>query len=222
GPSGENYSNIQFWEIQEEYLRANFSASYLYRRSNLVIYEVVITPAKSLGLVSIKIEQLKGLSTMNVTMPPGIIYVHSNIWVFAREVQKPGIIKSAIVKFRIDNKWLADNSLYNSKIKLLRWNEDKWVSLPTELKGRDENFTYYESITDGFEHFAVSIDPVYKAVPIYPINVFPAKPTATPQVNATQVQRIDEARFPQWGYVPFVLILVGILLYRMLSIKRKK
>ncbi len=221
GPSGENYTNIQRWEIQEEYLRANFSTSYLFRTQDLVIYEVVIIPAKSIGLVSIKIEQLKGLSTMNVTMPPGIIYAHANVWVFARELKNPENLKNAIVKFKIENKWLADNSLYDSKIRLLRWNENKWVQLETELKSRDGNYTYYEAKTDGFEHFAVSVDPVYKVVPIYPMEKRPAGITETPRTAEIPVPKIEEMNSGRGRIAVLAFILIGILLYRLVFKKPK-
>lgn len=220
--SEEPYSNIEMWEIREEYLQANLSTCYLFRTPDLAIYEVCITPAKSLGLVSVKIEQLKGLSMMKgVTQPHGIIYVHANIWVNAKELQRRDNIKKAIIRFKIDNKWLADNNLYDSKLRLLRWNESKWIPLETQLNKRDRNYSYYEAKTDAFGHFAISFDPVSKAVPIYPIDIPPPEITATPTLIETPPQKIAGPKFNLGGYAGLALILIGILLYRLLSNKPK-
>lgn len=216
--SGEPYSNIEKQEIREEYLQANLTASYKFRTPELVIYEVLITPAKSLGPVSVKIEELRGLSKMKgVTQPFGIIYVHTNIWVSAKELADRKGMMDARVRFRIENRWMAETNLYDSKIRLLRWNQSRWVPLETEPRGRDANYTYFEAKTDGFSHFAISIDPFYQAVPIYPMT--------TPGINATSALMetpsgtAGETKLPLAALT--AAILAGIFLYRLIAERLK-
>ncbi|MCX9010830.1 MAG: PGF-pre-PGF domain-containing protein, partial [Candidatus Methanoperedens sp.] len=216
--SEEPYFNIEKQEIREEYLQANLTTPYKFRTPELVVYEILITPAKSLGPVSVKVEQLRGLSKMKgMTQPFGIIYVHANIWVNAKELADRKGMTDARVRFRIESRWLAENNLYESKIRLLRWNQSRWVPLETEFKGRDANFTYFEAKTDGFSHFAISMDPFYQALPIYPM-ITPGI-SATPDLMETPSGTAEETRLPLAALA--AAILTGIFLYRLIAERLK-
>ncbi len=120
--SEEPNKNIQLRESREEYLRAGDSRSFIFTTSDLVINEVLITPAKSYGLTNVKVEQLNGLPTKkDITSPEGTAYIFSNIRVNEKEIAKGSGIKDAAIKFKVNNNWLSDNKLSENDMVLLRW-----------------------------------------------------------------------------------------------------
>ena len=54
-----------------------------------------------------------------------------------------------IIKFKIEKTWLENNKIPHDAVVLTRY-EDKWVDLPTNATGNDEDFVYFESLTTGY------------------------------------------------------------------------
>ncbi|MDP2845364.1 MAG: PGF-pre-PGF domain-containing protein, partial [Candidatus Methanoperedens sp.] len=160
--SPEPFHNIEMFEIMEDSLVANVPTSYILTAQDIVISEVLITPAKNFGLTSIRVEMLKELSKIEgITPPIGIVYKYANIWAGAKELEGEEGIIDAFIGFKVETGWLAENNLEEDIIKLLRWDGSKWVTLDTTAKSRDEQFVYYEAKTPGFSPFAIVAIPLY-------------------------------------------------------------
>ncbi len=204
--SPEPLNNIDMFEIAEEYLGANVPASYIFATPNLVISEVLITPAKNFGTTSIRVEMLKDLSKIEgVTQPLGTVYKYANIWVGAKELEREQDIIDAFIGFRVERGWLAENNLEAGSIRLLRWDGSKWDSLATEQKSLDEQFVYYVAKTYAFSPFAIVANPPYPSATIRPVE--------TPTL-IIPFQRILESKIAMWVYILIALAFISFILYK--------
>jgi len=59
------------------------------------------------------------------------------------------------LKFKVDKEWINDNNINQTKIYLLRYNDNRWRKLATIETGSDTEYLYYESTTPGFSTFAI-------------------------------------------------------------------
>ncbi len=211
--SPEPVNNIDTFEIMEEYLGANVPASYIYTTPDLVISEVLITPAKNFGTTSIRVEMLKDLSKIEgVTQPEGIVYKYANIWVGAKELESEQGIIDAFIGFKVDRSWLAENNLGEGSISLLRWDGSKWVSLETEPRSIDEQFVYYMAKTSGFSPFAIVAGSPYPLATIAAVE--------TPVLIKPTLQKITESGVLLWGYIVISIIFIGLVLFILMRYKK--
>ena len=216
--SSEPPINIESFELAEQYLGANTPASYIFTTPNLVISEVLITPARNFGTTSIRIETLKNLSNREgMTPPPGIVYKYVNIWVGAGDIDSPDSIIDAFIGFEVDRGWLAQNNLEENNIRLLRWDGSKWNSLDTQPTSSDETFAYYYSRTNAFSPFAIV------ALPLYPSAT--AQAGETPITEAPMQELIKQLAVERvswlWMYALIALILISLALYKLSKYQKK-
>jgi len=146
--SGEPFENIAVSETHEKDLIINSPVTFGY--SKMRSYEIVVTGMEKEGAVSIRAEELKGTSKLVAQEPPGNVYRNFNVWSSSRK------IKDALIRYRVENSWLTSNNLVGSDVKILRWSGGKWVQLETGEIKKDDTYTYFETKTEGFSHFAVS------------------------------------------------------------------
>jgi PGF-pre-PGF domain-containing protein len=118
------------------------------------VYGIVITGNTNAGLITAQVELLKDTSTLVKEAPPGTVYRNVNIWVGTAGFATPRNIKEAIIKFKVENSWLANN-LAGSEIRLVKWDGSKWIQRETAEKSKDGAFTYFEAKTDSFSSFAI-------------------------------------------------------------------
>lgn len=116
-PTGSPYCTSFIRELRDGFLKSNSPTTYTFRTQDFGIYEVVITPAKTLGLVDIKvvkcISDLKGVSQF-----PGIRYIFNDVWASAKELSLDDSIVSLTLRFKVDKSWLLDNNIADSSMKL--------------------------------------------------------------------------------------------------------
>ena len=207
--SREPYSNVLLWEMRERYLQEELPSSYEFTTPELSVYEVSVTPTKTYGTTSVKVELLKGLSKIEgVTAPPGKTIKHISIWFGSEEFSKQDW--DAIIRFMVDLNWLAENNIDASSIRLLKWDGDKWISLITELKSRSEKYLYYEAKTSAIGAFAISsVANFSEDTPVIQI-------TDTPSSIDDQTVS-DLPKFHLWVYVTTALILIAIFFYFLIS-----
>jgi PGF-pre-PGF domain-containing protein len=210
--SKEPPDNLNLWETQNKDLQANIPTSYIFTTPELDVYEILINPSKDLGVVSLRVELLKGLSSIEgIISPPGEIYKFINIWFDYVGFEKQN--RDAIIGFRVDNNWIAGKKIEGSSISLLRWDGKKWSPLETQLKDHDEKYTYYQAKTNSFGAFAISsISPYYRVTPEVQI-------TETPIFTPIQTRPIQSKFYWLYSITAFILFL---LLFLFLKRRRKK
>ncbi|MFZ2412038.1 MAG: PGF-pre-PGF domain-containing protein, partial [Candidatus Methanoperedens sp.] len=166
--TSEPSANIATAERYDKSLIANTPVTYTFKAPEHGIYEIAVTGKENENDVAIRVEALKGTAKGVTTAAPGAVYKNLNI------IAGTTRIKEAIIKFKVENSWLASNNLAGSEVVLMRWDGSKWNPLETSEKGKDNTYTIFEAKTPGFSSFAIT---GLKAT---------ATPTATPAVGITE------------------------------------
>ncbi|MCZ7355899.1 MAG: PGF-pre-PGF domain-containing protein [Candidatus Methanoperedens sp.] len=155
GSSGEEFKNIESSEAYEKYISKDVPISYVFRQSSNPVSEIVITGNNNAGDTTVKTEILRGTSTLVKSPAPGTTYKNINIQVGTSGFANPKNIKAGIIKFKVENSWLGDNSLAGSDIKLVRWDGSMWADLETTETNKNGTYTYFEAKTQSFSSFAI-------------------------------------------------------------------
>jgi len=188
-PSGEELKNIELKETYEKYISKDAPASYVFSQSGNPVSEVSITSNINAGDIAIKIEVLRGTSSLVSSPPSGTVYKNIDIWVGTSGFAVPKNIKEAFIKFRVENSWITSNNLASSDVHMIKWDGSKWAQIVTSEKNKDATYTYYEAKTDSFSAFAITglkgvIVPT--ATPEGEVTETPLEPTVTPTAATTK------------------------------------
>jgi PGF-pre-PGF domain-containing protein len=183
GLSGEEFINIAATERYEKFISKDAPVSYNFRTPDNPINEIVITSNINAGDTTVMTEILRGTSSQISISPPGIVYKNINIIVGGPGFAVPKNIKEAVIKFRVENSWIASNNLASSDINMVKWDGSKWAQIDTSEMNKNATYTYYEAKTDSFSAFAITgfkgvVTPT--AAPEGTVTETPLKPTATP------------------------------------------
>lgn len=156
GTSGENYSNMILKEKYDLYIFKDKTTRYRFANISNPIWYVNITGNTSAGEITTSVELLKNTSALVKKQVNGIVYKNINIWVGTSGFAVPGNIRSAVIVFRVDSSWIVSNQLSKNDVKMFRWNGIDWVELVTTQISKDDNFYYYEALTNSFSPFVIT------------------------------------------------------------------
>ena len=171
--------NIVKVEKDSKNLIENTPVTYTFKELEHGISEITVTGKANQDDISIKIETLKSTAKGVSEQPPGAVYKNMNIVVGTTK------IKEAVIKFNVENSWLASNNLAGSDVRMIKWDGSKWNTLETTERNRDGKVTYYEAKTGGFSSFAIT---GLKALATPAIDVSPGL-TATTSPIAVQTKK---------------------------------
>jgi PGF-pre-PGF domain-containing protein len=149
--TSEPYDNIANSETYDKNLVSNQPVLYTFKLSDLGIYEIAVTGKESENNVALKVETLKGPTKIaGISAPPGTVYKNVNIWAGSKR------IKEGLIRFKVENTWIANNKIASGDLVLVRWDGSKWAKLATSELKKDDTYTFYEAKTEGFSSFAIS------------------------------------------------------------------
>lgn len=133
------YGNIVKYEVRDGNLLSNKTIEYSFTTPEFSIYQILLNSKENEDGISVRIEDLR--NTSKYAKPaPGIVYRNENVWLGSTRLNYIG------VRFRVKNSWLEDNSLNDGRLPyLLKWNGTLWVVLKTNMTGKDNVYTYFES-----------------------------------------------------------------------------
>ncbi len=103
-----------------------------------------------------------------------ITYEYLDIKLTSNEIYVPEQdLESAIIKFKVKKSWLNENDIDKERIRLVRYHNNRWDELPTEVLEELDKVIFFESETPGFSTFAVvgsthvtpTYDPVTEEIP---------------------------------------------------------
>jgi PGF-pre-PGF domain-containing protein len=154
GVSGEDFANIESKEKHDLYISRDMVASL--RFNNSPVLYVNITGNTNEGDTDVALELLRNTSTLVKTPAPGKVYKNLNLWVGSSGFAVPKNIKEAVIRFKVENAWIASGGLKDTDIVLLRWDGAQWISLETVPGNKDSTYTYYDAKTNAFSPFAIS------------------------------------------------------------------
>jgi PGF-pre-PGF domain-containing protein len=142
--------NIVKVEKDNKNLVENTPVTYTFKEPEHGISEITVTGAANQNDVSVKVEVLKSTAKSVSEPPPGEVYKNLNIVVGTTN------IKEAVIKFNVENSWLAGNNLASGDVRMIKWDGSKWNTLETSEKNTDGKVTYYEAKTGSFSSFAIT------------------------------------------------------------------
>ncbi|MFZ3169164.1 MAG: PGF-pre-PGF domain-containing protein [Candidatus Methanoperedens sp.] len=206
--SSEPFDNVESSEIVQMDLLANQSVTYRFSTVPR-IYEVAVVGKEYENAVSLRVEALKGTSRLVTAAPDGIVSKNMNIF------SSSSGIKDALIRFKVENSWMENNSLSSGDMKMVKWDGSKWVQLETTEKNKDSTYTYFETNTTSFSNFAITglkgavagatsrVTPTVTRSGITPAvpGVTPTTPTAAP------------TNFSLIAIVVVILIVIGVAVY---------
>ncbi len=186
GTSGENYSNIELKEKRDLHIYIDKTSSYKFNTTDPIMY-VNITGNISAGEVTIMVELLRNTSSIvkNKSVP-GIVYKNVNIWVGTSGFATPKNIQKGVIRFRILNSWLEDKELAAGDVRLVKWDGSIWAELVTYETTKDSEHVYYESLTDSFSPFAITV--FRSSVPPVEITMIPVTEHENPGREETDIK----------------------------------
>lgn len=204
--SGENFTNIEKTESRDSNLIVDKPVTYTFTTLETGIYEISVIGKENENDISIKVERLKGISSLVKEHPPGLLYHYFNIWTNTRK------LKEGFIRFKVENSWITSNNLASRDVKLLRWDGSRWVQLETAEKSKDAAHTYYEARTESFSSFAIS--GVKED----------AAPTAAPTIETPAATADAEATPPDAPAIPawITMIVVFAVVYFMVMKKKEE
>lgn len=152
--SGEKYDNIAEKFVEQKYISIETKSDYVFDDDGNPISGISFMPLENGGTVSATIEVLQDVSSIAKSSPKGIVYKNINIWI-GNNWASERTISDPTIAFCVENKWLNDNNIDPSTIKLLRYTTT-WDELPTTIVREDETQVYFSAETPGFSTFAIS------------------------------------------------------------------
>ena len=155
--SGEKYENIQVKEVKQQNVNRDSVVVYEFKEEKNAIASIEFTALKNSGTVSATIEVLKGRSSFATSDAPGMIYQNMNVWVGKTGFATSDNIRNATLSYRIDRSWIKENGVDESSIRMYRFHNNEWSSLPTQKVDEDPRYVYFESGTPGFSPFAITV-----------------------------------------------------------------
>src|SRR5665648_404135 len=178
--TSESSTTMEKAETSVRSLIPNTPAIYTYKTPELGIYEIVVTGEENENDILLRVEVLKDTSKLVTISAPGMVYKNINIWAGTKQ------IKEVLIRFRVENSWITDNNFAGSDVKIVRWDDSKWVQLETLVKSKDDAYTFYEAKTDTLSVFSITglkgeVVPI--ATQVIEITETPAEPIATPKTK---------------------------------------
>lgn len=216
GASGEPYENIEFKDAARVYVSKDAQISFTFNKSENDILYIRYKALTSAGYISALVETLKDTSTFTGEAPQGIISRNINIWIGTSGYATEADIENSVIGFKVEKKWIQDNDIEISSIKLNRYHGDEWTALPTERTDEDTLYVYFESQTPGFSPFAITGQKKTLVAPPEPsILKSPAEPSDA--VTPTAEVETPPQSTPWWvdllTAAAILLIIVGAYLY---------
>lgn len=155
GTSGEDFKNIENQERKDDLVYAGKQASFEFKQGGPVD-SVTFTGKKNLGDITVSVEVLRSTSTLVKAEPSGTVYRNFNLWVGTSGIGTPENIENPVIRFKVENAWLASNNFAPGDVALFRWDTTGWSKLETNQIGRDEMNTSFEAKTEHFSPFVIS------------------------------------------------------------------
>ncbi|NJD78021.1 MAG: PGF-pre-PGF domain-containing protein [Candidatus Methanoperedens sp.] len=185
GASGENYTNIELREKYDRFIYKDITTSYCFKETGNPISCINVTGNTNAGEINTAVEVLRDMSTLVDAPPWGLVYRNVNIWVGTSGFATSKNIRDATIAFHVDKSWINENNIDPASITLMRYSGG-WNALPTQKTGENDAEIYYEAITDGFSHFAITGDGQVIADKGQDLNEAPATVSSMQQENIIQ------------------------------------
>lgn len=156
GVSKEPAKNVEVKELDTRNIMSGYHVKYDFAKNATCVTFVEFDPQKTFKKTTATAEVLKEKSIFVKTNPPGRIYKQLNIWLGNKGAGLEDSLKNAYTGFKVDREWLENNSVNESNITLLWYNNSRWGPLNTEKTDEDDDYVYFRAETTAYSCFAIS------------------------------------------------------------------
>ena len=156
GNTGEEYENIVFKDVLVVYAGKDSIVEFDFEGEENDIDYVKYLSLRNSGKISTTIEILANTSALVSEPPSELVYRNLNIWVGKTGYVNDDNLKDPVIGFRVGKKWINDENVDPTSVKLRRYSDEKWESLPTKRIEENNEYLYFEAITPGFSPFAIT------------------------------------------------------------------
>ena len=148
--TAEPSENIARYEMIERNLEAGKPVTYTFTKNQDIVYEVSVTGKENEYDVSMRIEILKDRSKQAKENAPGLVYRNANI------ISGTKNIGENVIKFKVNDSWLPENGFDASDIRLVKWVDNKWITLETGVLFNKDGYTHFSAKSMTFSTYAIT------------------------------------------------------------------
>ena len=120
--------------------------------TELVVSDIEVSAKNDVTNPRLTVSQSSAVPAAATTAAPNTVYGYIT-------VKKANVadadVSSVKVKFKVPKEWITGNSIDESTIALMRYN-NTWASLPTTKLSEDATYVYYEATSPGLSEFAIT------------------------------------------------------------------
>ncbi len=156
GGSPESARNVEVKELSQVFITNGKTIKFDFTNNATCVVYIGFDAKKTVGKTTTIAEQLKNKSTLVSYLPADEIYKYFNLWVGNSGYGDSNSIENPFICFKVEKSWIKDKDIDQFSITLNRYNDTKWNSLPTNLSGEDDEFTYFTARSPGFSPFAIT------------------------------------------------------------------
>jgi len=132
---------------------------------------------------------------------------------------------NAIINFKVEKKWLADNNLGSNAVAMFHYKDNAWVELKTTIGQDDGTYVHFTAETPGFSYFVIG----QKTGVAAPVAEKKAAPSAAPtsvtepsEATAEEVVAEEPSSSSAAVWVIVGLVLVGLLAWAVMALRRRR
>ena len=143
-------SSPQVWSS----IAAGETKTYEVKKAEIPVSSITFDVKSEVNQAEVSVASLKSAPSTNPMQKTKSVYGYLQI-----NTKNIGdALKEAKIRFNVDKKWINENNIDKSNIKLNRYSNEQWNELFTkELSSTDSQISY-ESTSPGFSYFAISAE----------------------------------------------------------------
>jgi|GEM_PF-3283499 len=205
--TSEPSENIARYEMIERNLEPGKPVTYTFTKNQDVIYEVLVTGKENEYDVSMRIEILKNRSKQAKENAPGLVYRNANI------ISGTKNIGENVIKFKVNDSWLLENGFDSSDIRLVKWVDNKWITLETGVLFNKDGYTHFSAKSMTFSIYAITGIKKEEMMPSAT-----EKTAVTPEAAPLSTEErtpAPEGKTPLWIWMILALLLIAALVYAL-------
>jgi PGF-pre-PGF domain-containing protein len=206
--SDEDFKNIEKQESRDVDIH---SGQVVYKFTTQdIIREIGFDAKTSEGLITAKIEYLKGRPKKAAFDAPGSVFKYFNVVVGTSGYGSSSKLENAFIVFDVPDEWLRDNNL--DSVKAMKFKDSSWIDLKTEKTSPGT----YKASSPGFSGFAIVGT---SAASMEKIN-----PSSTTSVANTVSERENKFSINLFLLLLVVIVLIAVAFayFKRKELSRKK
>jgi PGF-pre-PGF domain-containing protein len=205
--TAEPSENIARSEMIEKNLEPGKTVTYTFMQNQDIVYEVSVTGKEYENNIAMRIEILKDRSKQAKENAPGLVYRNVNIILGTEKIGEN------VIKFKVNDSWLLENGFDSSDIRLVKWVDNKWITLETGVLFNKDGYTHFMAKSMTFSIYAIT---GIKNEESMPAPLATGKIAVTPEATPLMTEKPTpqpEGKTSLWIWMILAVLLIAALVY---------